>query len=226
MIAACTHVPNEIDVQQSTVLVPFEDVSKTTPMPEQMGEKARWGGKIAQVVNKKDVSEIEIVFFPELRSGKPKVSDESIGRFKAVVDGFVDPMVFEQGRLITVVGSIGKIEEGLIGEQAYNYPTINAEGYYMWRKTADVEVETIGFSPFIYGSRYHNSFFYPWYDPWWFSRSKQRVKVIYKDAPAQGGRDNSSSNNNSSTSNRGSGAADKPQISQPKPRRNNNSKRD
>lgn len=199
LVTGCVNVPNEIDVAENTNLVPFDkvnasivnvgpstDASLTT---DNSGQKARWGGKIVSVVNKKDVSEIEVVFFPENSYGKPKTGMPSSGRFKAVVEGFVDPLVFEQGRLITVVGEVGQSQSGIIGEQDYLYPTLNAMGYYMWKESTNINVEldTFGFSPFSYRSGFNNSFFNPWYDPWYRRHQRARIRVDKYNGHSQGG---------------------------------------
>lgn len=198
----CVVVPKPIDVAKNEKLVPFEQVSATTQQvinqesresqdqsaSTPMGEKARWGGKIVSVENKKDFSEIEVVFFPENRFGKPLTGQPSVGRFKAVVKGFVDPVVFEQGRLITIVGEIGAAQTGLIGEQEYNYPTLNALGYHMWKQSSEVEINSFAFAPFGYYAGYHRSFFSPWYDPWHFRPYRQRVRVTHYNGHEQGRR--------------------------------------
>jgi outer membrane lipoprotein len=194
-LGGCTVVPKPIDVAKNESLIPFEQVSaqtqtleasqQTAPLTAQ-GEKARWGGKIVSVENKKDVSEIEVVFFPENSFGKPRTGEPSAGRFKAVVKGFVDPIVFEQGRLITVVGEVGDIQTGLIGEQSYQYPTLNALGYHMWKQTTDVEVDTFAFAPFGYYAGYNRSFFSPWYDPWHFRSYRQRLRFTHNNGHQQG----------------------------------------
>jgi len=198
VLSGCANVPNEIDVAKNADLVAFDKVSaniiKVGPsngMPQahsDLGKKARWGGKIVAVENKKDVSEIEIIFFPENSYGKPKTGMPSAGRFKAVVEGFVDPLVFEQGRLITVVGEVGDGQSGIIGEQAYLYPTLNAMGYYMWKESTDINVEldTFGFSPFGYRSHFHSSFFNPWYDPWYSRHQRTRIRVERYNGHSQG----------------------------------------
>jgi outer membrane lipoprotein len=198
-VSACTVVPEPIQVADTNTLVSFEEVANNLESDVQVGKQARWGGRIVAVENKKDVSEIEIVFFPESSSGKPRIGQESGGRFKAVVDGFVDPLVFEQNRLITVVGEVGAAQTGIIGEQNYTYPTLNAVGYYMWRQTSEVEVDQIGFVPFtgrgffgrafygnpFYVSPFYRSAFSPWYDPWGPS-FHTRLRVVHKDGHTQG----------------------------------------
>jgi outer membrane lipoprotein len=219
VLSGCAMVPEPIDVSKNTVLVSFEDVNKgvTTVGPTHSqtsvdaGQKARWGGKIVSVVNKKTVSEIEVVFFPEDRLGKPKTGMPSAGRFKAVVDGFVDPLVFEQGRLITVVGDVSSSITGVIGEQEYVYPTLNAKGYYMWKDSTDINVEmdSFAFSPFSYRMGFRNSFFNPWYDPWLRNYQRSRIRVIRHNGHSQGGavRQNTSSNSSATTTRRSSSSA-------------------
>lgn len=198
-LSACVTVPSEIDVAKNANLVPFEKVSNSivtvgpdaegTSTQVDTGKKARWGGKIVSVVNKKDVSEIEVVFFPENKYGKPITSMPSVGRFKAVVEGFVDPLVFEQGRLITVVGEVGDGQTGIIGEQAYLYPTLNAMGYYMWKESTNINVEldTFGFMPFGYRSGFNHNFFNPWYDPWYRRHQRARIRIDKYNGHSQGG---------------------------------------
>lgn len=200
IISACSSTPTEIQVPDEATLVSFQKVSADASASN-VGANARWGGKIVEVKNLKDVSEIEIVFFPENSSGKPKVRDESAGRFKAVVKGFVDPMVFEQGRLITVLGQVGEKQSGLIGEQEYEYVTLNAAGYHMWKENNTVEVETIVFSPF-FGYPFYRTHFTPWYDPRyvWSNRATVRYRTHHNR------------NQGSRSSNRSSGSSSKPSV--------------
>ncbi|MFC3120548.1 Slp family lipoprotein [Agaribacter flavus] len=183
-LSACSTIPQEISVNENAKLIHYTNIDTSQASPTQKGELARWGGKIVGVENKKDVSEIEVVLFPEGNAGKPNVGGESPGRFKAVVEGFVDPLVFETDRLITVVGKVGDFSQGLIGEQNYTYPTVDAVGYYMWKKTEEVQVDNIGFSPFLYSRHYRRNFFNPWYDP--FGGHRERYRVIYNGGHSQG----------------------------------------
>lgn len=217
-VSACTVVPEPIQVADANILVPFEDVANNLESSAQLGKKARWGGRIVGVENKKEVSEIEIVFFPESSSGKPRIGQESGGRFKAVVDGFVDPLVFEKNRLITVVGEVAVAQTGIIGEQNYTYPTLNAVGYHMWQQTSEVEVDQIGFMSFngrgFYSSAFYGNPFYvnpfyrhafsPWYDPW-RSSFRTRLRVTHKDGHSQGAKVTPRDNNS------------RPNISEPAP---------
>lgn len=201
-VSACTVVPDPIQVAEDAQLVSFEEVKGDVAQNQQLGKNARWGGRIASVENKKDVSEIEIVFFPESSSGKPRIGKESGGRFKAIVSGFIDPLVFEQGRLITVVGEVGEAQNGIIGEQDYIYPTVNAIGYHMWKQTTNIDVDPVGFVPFHYGRGFYghslfanpwhvNPFYHaawgPWADPW-ATGFRSRIRVTHNEGHSQGAR--------------------------------------
>lgn len=118
--------------------------------------------------------------YPTNHYGKPLDSGESKGRFKAKIKGFVDPLVFEKGRLITLVGQVTAAEQGIIGEQNYTYPVLAAEGYHMWKLTRDLEVDSIRFSPFSHHWGTHSLFYSRHLFHRGFYPSKVRVKV--KDA--------------------------------------------
>lgn len=192
-MSGCAIVPQQIDVDDTSSLINFEQISqqpnKAPDTATQHDKKARWGGKIVSVQNKKEVSEIEIVFFPENRFGKPQTGSPSVGRFKAVVTGFIDPLVFEQGRLITIVGQVSDSQTGVIGEQEYIYPTLNAKGYYMWKDVTEtrVELDSFAFSPFGFHAGIRHSYFRPWYNTWHLRNQRMRARIERRNGHSQGG---------------------------------------
>jgi len=196
LASGCSSVPKPIDVPEGEALTSYEVVSANKNNTSFLSSKARWGGKIVKVENKQDVSEIEVVFFPENSFGKPRTGQPSAGRFKAIVEGFVDPIVFEKGRLITVVGEVSAPQTALIGEQAYQYPTLTALGYHMWKETSEVDVDAFAFSPFGFHARYNRAFFSPWYDPFWGRSNRVRVRVTERNGHTQGARVDRRNNNN------------------------------
>ncbi len=84
-----------------------------------MSEDVRLGGIIAKVDNFKDKTRLEIVNLPISKSGKPDIDEEPTGRFVAYFDGYLEPVAFSEGRLVTVVGKGAGEEEGKIGEHGY-----------------------------------------------------------------------------------------------------------
>lgn len=94
----------------------------------------RWGGVIAKVVNKQEETWIEIVQKPLGSIARPINKDVSTGRFLAKIEGFLDPVIYEKGRELTVNGAYTGVTEGKIGEHAYKFPVIATTGYHLWPK--------------------------------------------------------------------------------------------
>ena len=145
LLSACSSIPDTLQVPENTRLVNYQDVVTKTANEN---AQARWGGVIANVKNNADGSVIEIVHYPLRASGRPNLRAESIGRFKAFVDGFIDPLVFKQERVVSVLGTVGEPVNDLIQEQPYVYPSIKVSGYHLWEDVQDVDVQTISVMPF------------------------------------------------------------------------------
>jgi len=134
------------------------------------GERVRWGGVIARVENRVDHTMLEIVNFTLRGTGRPYVSDRTPGRFRVLIDGFVDPEVYQQGRSITVLGEYTGLEDGSIGEYQYSFPLVRATGNYLWEEAQQSgRVEVWYHDPYspwyrhrLYGTgpyRYHPYYF-------------------------------------------------------------------
>lgn len=134
-----------------------------------LGEAVRWGGTIIAVDNDADESRLEIIARPLRRDGRPQEVDTSAGRFMAVVDGFLDPAIFIEGRDITVYGLLEGERVGRIGERDYAYPLVRAVEYQLWRTTMARD------SVPAYRTYYYYD---PWYSPW-----GPYYRPYYRDAP-------------------------------------------
>lgn len=154
LFTGCSIVPDSIEVPEGTQLVSYSKA--VTSGANAQGQKARWGGLIVGVENKPDKTFIELAHFPLNHYGKPGTSGETSGRFKVQIDGFVDPIVFEEGRSATFLGTITAPTMGMVGEQPYIYPTIIADDYHMWRDRDVYHMDTFGFNSFT-----------GWYSPFW-----------------------------------------------------------
>lgn len=115
--------------------------------------QVRWGGTIAAVENRQSDTRVEIVARDLQSNGRPKQEDDSGGRFKATIPGFLDPVVYEKGRSLTVVGRVKGEVSGKIGEHPYRYPLVEVTDYYLWNPLS----KRIYYDPFFYD---------PFYDPW------------------------------------------------------------
>lgn len=162
-LAGCSTVPDSIQVTEENQLVDYPQVAAN---PEQNKDKmARWGGVIAEIENQSDVTMLELVFYPLRGYGRPVVSDESIGRFRVYVDGFLDPMVFAKGRLATFTGQVLGVEDGLVGEQKYVFPTLHSQGYHLWKDERSIDVSAVYVWPYSYWYGWRPSPFY--YSPYY-----------------------------------------------------------
>lgn len=204
IMSGCALVPENIQVADEDQLVSYEQVVSVAK-GKSLNKPARWGGLIAKVDNQKDGSVVEVVSFPLNHYGKPVIVDESAGRFKVKMGDFLDPVVFENGRVITFTGKVAEPIEGVVGEQAYIYPTLDGESFHLWRKESQYEVSGVnvglhpGFFPGFYGPGFYNGFYPGFYGPRFFGAHpfgfgngfyRSRVRVIER-APSASPRKNS-----------------------------------
>lgn len=167
LATGCTIIPEDIRVPDDTNLVSYNKA--VTGGDGVKGKMARWGGVIVGVENKENKTWVEVVNFPLNHYGRPNTFEETIGRFKVELDGFVDPINFEEGRSVTFIGAVERPVAGMVGEQPYMYPRIKCENFHMWRQDSLNYVHPMFFdyrmgwySPFYY------SFYRPYYSPYTF----------------------------------------------------------
>ena len=165
LLAGCSAFPDSIATDNEDALVSYSQVKNNASTT--VGQSARWGGIIADVRNDEGFTVIELVHFPLKSWGRPLVSDDTDGRFLAVINGFVDPQVYRQGRSLTVLGKVGKTQEGKIDDYTYVYPVIEATGYHLWPKEADRVDTGINYSPLWFRHNFYAPYPYrPYYYPY------------------------------------------------------------
>lgn len=160
-LQACSLIPEPLQVPEDTVLVNYIDVKKDAYAHQ--GKLARWGGEIAQVVNLPDRTMIEVVNLKLYSSTKPKEKNASQGRFRLYHDGLLDPLIYTQGKYITVLGKVEGVEKGKIGEQEYLFPVISAQGLHIWKKVHRIQIEEDPFYYHSYWGHYHHRRYIRWY---------------------------------------------------------------
>lgn len=159
LISACSsHIPPEIRQ-------PLDGAPSVAQAREQadayQSQRVRWGGVILDTENKHDASWLTIVAFPLDDEGEPRDSNQSTGRFIAIVDEFLEPMVYNSDRQITVIGSLLRTETLKIGEFPYEYPVVQVEHYYLWPPKP--EPANIVYPAYWYDPWYNP--YYPWQYP-------------------------------------------------------------
>ncbi|NGZ12556.1 Slp family lipoprotein [Vibrio aestuarianus] len=141
MLSACSSLPESLKASGENV---FTDYSSWVNSPVAVGSEVRLGGVIANVTNLTNQTRIEVVNLPIGSSGKPDISQEPQGRFVGYVDGFVDPVTYANGRLITVIGVGTPAEQKKVGEYQYTFPVMAVKGAHLWRIEERVIVNEVG----------------------------------------------------------------------------------
>jgi outer membrane lipoprotein len=152
-------------VDETVALTNFADVRSNDVAL--IGSQARWGGVIAKVENNAENTMLEVVHFKLSSSTRPQQKDETQGRFKVYYQGFLDPVIFKEGRSITAVGNVAEKEAGKIGEHEYDYPVLKSQNVHLWKEIKQVDVRLT-----------HQPM---WYTPslWYLPRSHHRSPIYY-----------------------------------------------
>ncbi len=96
------------------------------------GETVRWGGVIASRSNGEKFSELTIVQFPLARYGKPITTEQSDGRFVVYSENFLDPMIYEVGKLVTVIGQVKETQTQKVDQKTLTLPVIHLLDNHLW----------------------------------------------------------------------------------------------
>ena len=127
--AGCASKPHSIS------LAVVDDVSVQQVREEKdahIGSTVRWGGAVTGVENRDDTTWVFVIARDLKKNGKPVSDNRSDGRFVAVFDGFVDPLVYKEGRLLTVVGSIDGSTTRAIGDYDYRFSLVSVRDSHLW----------------------------------------------------------------------------------------------
>lgn len=139
-------------------------------------QQIRWGGMILETENRENTSWLTIISYPLTDSGEPQTYAQSPGRFIAIVNDFLEPLIYGQDRLITVKGNFFETETINIGEYPYEYPLIVVDHYYLWpekREPRYVDYPPYwGYDPWFYPG-------YPWHYPHRHLNHKHRKLKSY-----------------------------------------------
>ncbi len=91
-----------------------------------------WGGRIVQVRNLADRSEVEILAYALDRSQRPQANDVGSGRFIARLSGYAEPLDYPAGALITVLGTLDGTRAGKVGAADYVFPQVKVSRAHVW----------------------------------------------------------------------------------------------
>jgi len=146
-LSACTTVPEQI---QGT----YQEISPARVEPGVFGSSVRWGGVILDSRNDSGGTCFEILSRDLDKYLRPELEDSTAGRYIACKQGFHDPMVFKEGREVTMTGRIRSIEVRKLDDFDYRYPIMDVDNMVLWQKRRNVVV--------------YRGFHDPFYDPWYW----------------------------------------------------------
>jgi outer membrane lipoprotein len=156
-LAGCSYPISQNLRAQANLPPTFQEVFQN---PEAYkGKIVIWGGEIIQTMNQKDKTTlIEVLQKPLDWREEPKGNEPSGGRFLILVENFLDPYIYRQGREITVAGEILGERVRPLGETEYRYPSLLSKQIYLWEEYRYLSPAYDRYSPWWY------------YDPWGYYR--------------------------------------------------------
>jgi outer membrane lipoprotein len=98
-----------------------------------IGKHFLLAGQIAGIWNSNEGSELEIIQFATDENGEITDMTKSGGRFIARNSEFLEPAVYRNGLLVTVVGEMKGKKNMLIGDANYTYPVLVIREIHLWK---------------------------------------------------------------------------------------------
>lgn len=128
-LVACAPAPIYKNAPGAVAATPMQ-VAQT---PEQFARsEVIWGGRVVNVKNFPDHSEIEVLAYPLDSSQRPQFGGASSGRFIATVPGYAEPMNYPGGAPITLHGQLAGTRVGKVGQADYVFPLMQAAQSHVW----------------------------------------------------------------------------------------------
>ncbi|GAB4389816.1 MAG: Slp family lipoprotein [Thermodesulfovibrionales bacterium] len=154
--AGCAHVISR-DIREAAVQgVSFTEARENLGRYE--GKIFVWGGFVANTSAAGRRTVVEVVQNPLDAYGRVLDKDISEGRFLAEYPGHLDPMIFKEGRLVTVAGRLAGGRKQKLGDREYLYPVLEIMEIHLWK-----EEKPYYYAPYPY---YYDPFYDPlFYDP-------------------------------------------------------------
>ena len=97
-----------------------------------LGQRMLWGGRIVGITNTAEVTELEVLALPLDRADRPRASAEGGVRFVVRHAGFLEPVNYSPGRLVTVLGRFDGIVERSVGDFVIEQPLLDARRLELW----------------------------------------------------------------------------------------------
>jgi len=132
LMSGCTHYISADSLQLVNQTIPFSAVKQNPD--NYIDSYLLVGGEIAKVTNSKEGGEIEVVQVTVGNNGRP-LGDirNSEGRFLAQIGYFVDPVIYKEGMIVTVVGQVKGKKVQPLDSVSYTYPLLAVRELHLWQ---------------------------------------------------------------------------------------------
>jgi outer membrane lipoprotein len=104
-----------------------------------------WGGKILDVRNGEQETEIDIVAYPLDEAQRPDQNAPTLGRFVVALPGFVEPLDYPAGRFVTLQGRTAGTEIRRIDERDIVVPIVADATIHLWPANFPYERPRVSF---------------------------------------------------------------------------------
>src|SRR6185369_14310903 len=111
----------------------FTGVTTVSPPPAEVAAQPEryhdtdviWGGKILDVRNLSDTTEVQVVAYPLDRAQCPDQTAPTEGRFFVSLPGYVESIDYPPGRFLTLRARFRGTRVGLVDERDYVFPIVD-----------------------------------------------------------------------------------------------------
>ncbi len=108
----------------------------------------RWGGTVIKVLNKKNSSQIQLLYYPVSRYGRPLIEQKTEGRFAITSPLFLDPAIYKEGTEITVTGILSGEIKQKIGKKILTLPLLTVNNIHIWPDRQRIDEQAYPYSPY------------------------------------------------------------------------------
>ena len=138
-MVGCANLPASLITKSKD---PITDLTLILQHPQaNQGKEVRLGGVIASIRNEQQRTRIEMVAMPLTADGRPILHAQSQGRFIAYINGFLEPIEYAKGRLLTVAGQFSGDQKGKIGKYSYTFPVVQVSGQQLWQVQQQLQLD-------------------------------------------------------------------------------------
>lgn len=156
-LAGCGGVISKSIRQEAVPLSSFAELREAPAAFR--GKTVILGGTVIETRNRPGETILVVLEKPLQWGGRPDGGQPTGGRFLARFASYLDPVVFEKGRKVTIAGTVAGTELENVGEAPYTYVVLQGREVHLWE-----EPEPAPPWPF------YDPWYPWWYDPYWGRR--------------------------------------------------------